>query len=250
MPPAQLQKYAAVRKEAAQLLSRAAGIFDYLATSVLPEYEQVGDEKRLPETRIAGVQAMSLMCLLNIQELNIQNALDKCSSPSLIAKLCAGASLKANEARQVLGAGLGPQFHQLDLSWNLYFKAKWELFEAISKEHSAKALWASGNRGDYGAALGYTASAKKIVSTLFASESVRLTELAAQIARHKIFITSLHKQYTEDNNKIYFESIPPEGIGVCPLRVFFSVNCIFSTSLSVSLLNRKPLSAGTAHVHC
>eukprot|EP01105_Mastigella_eilhardi_P007656 TRINITY_DN1921_c0_g1_i2.p1 TRINITY_DN1921_c0_g1~~TRINITY_DN1921_c0_g1_i2.p1 ORF type:complete len:302 (-),score=79.17 TRINITY_DN1921_c0_g1_i2:59-964(-) len=196
----------AAYKQVANLLCRAAGIFEHTAglplsawTQGLKIYEMTADVHTL----------FFNLCLLEAQEVTIKKAVATNVSPNTIAKLCFGVAQKARICDQ-LRANLKVQASEVRFgALNAYCALTAHTYRCHGYTLLAAQSVKSGQVGQ-GIALMQlaqpTADEEKLYSATVAKEA--LPEFLRGNAHVRAEAVARLQQYCKDNSSIYFDTVP------------------------------------------
>jgi hypothetical protein len=216
------------RKEAVELLRRAAGVFEFLSKDFLPNLPLPSNNRaRMLDTMPAISHALHLLALVHCQQHTILSALLALSpgstspppSPTLLAKLCQGIVDKIVEVKRVLRAGSGSYFHAIEPSVHVWLRASETLYRA--NRIIALAMQAEVVDEAHGLALALLGGAEKLLTQLTSNDPARglplasirdcnpvLSELKGHAVRLGSEVRRVITRLERDNNKIYFDKVP------------------------------------------
>jgi hypothetical protein len=216
------------RKEAVELLRRAAGVFEFLRTDFLPNLPLPSNNRaRMLDTMPAISHALHLLALVHCQQHTILSALLALSpgstspppSPALLAKLCQGIVDKVSEVKRVLRSGSGSYFHAIEPSVHVWLRASENLYRGL--RIIALAMQAEVGDEEHGLALALLSGAEKLLTQLTSNDPARglplasirdcnpvLSELKGHAVRLGSEVRRVITRLERDNNKIYFDKVP------------------------------------------
>lgn len=188
-------------KVIASLLTKAAGIFEHISQSELSKWKPKPDTP-LPEAMDETYLALSNLCIAEAQEITVKKGLLKGTSGAALSKLCTDIYQRYEHSYSILKGMSGNE--QVNLTLLNYLTINGILWKAISYRLLAVDNY---NKGNYGAAVAY---AEKAASFLTDRKDKDLDGFINQYNAEKETIRMLAKKYREENDTIYFESIPSQ----------------------------------------
>eukprot|EP00004_Rigifila_ramosa_P004639 TRINITY_DN1511_c0_g1_i1.p1 TRINITY_DN1511_c0_g1~~TRINITY_DN1511_c0_g1_i1.p1 ORF type:complete len:276 (-),score=52.28 TRINITY_DN1511_c0_g1_i1:19-846(-) len=220
-----LAQWSGPAKQAAQLLKEAAGVFNFLASSVATQFVNLPFE-RPPEMIRVVAQAMATITIAQAQQLAIRTGrLGSNISDSVLAKLCIDVYRRFDAAAALLRESSGhfaailldlrppnntTDFSALATALRSYLTVNQALYRGLA----LRFLGASARKEQkVGEALGFLGLGVRqlgdcsIPTTANPLYQALRTILAAEIAELKI----VHDQVKKENDLVYFERVPTAG---------------------------------------
>jgi len=188
-------------KNIANLLCRAAGVFEHISQHELANWK-VKPDVSLPEACDELFLALSDLCIAEAQEITVKKGLLKGMSSGALSKVAADIYQKYEHALQLLKGMNGnevvlPQFLT-------YLQLNAGLWKAITFKLLAQESY---NKGSYGMAVAYAQAAL----ALFVDKREPLLELFLSLYQNeKELVKQMTIKFTSENDSIYFEKIPTE----------------------------------------
>ncbi|GAA5798808.1 hypothetical protein HPULCUR_004214 [Helicostylum pulchrum] len=224
--------------KAADTLNTAASVFHFVATEVIPSWQQSPANRPVETVREFSV-ALSKMALADAQSIAINKALDTTTiSKSLIAKLYMGVAGQYEMAYGLISSISGTQEVSTDLK--KYLSDGTQFYKAMAKKYLA--MDANENQ-KMGQAVGFArdckADLKAIQHSSLSKAHIRKSAIAARAAREEETVAELLSKYTMINDTVSYEPIPtrqdlqkiiPGGRGVLELKHYSLPRPVFGPS--------------------
>ncbi|XP_060183911.1 vacuolar-sorting protein BRO1 isoform X1 [Lycium barbarum] len=199
--------------QAASVLRKAAGVYQYLAQDVLPRLQPELALERPPEAVISVSAAMALVCLAEAQAVTVRKAEQKGNTGGLLAKLHYGICELLNEAIHTLHSAT---IHCKDISSCLmdYITTCKMLHELLSYKYLAESLKIE---GQIGFAMGVL---RHVIQN---SEKHTPREESWRLVYKQLIddLTELLRKYEHENEFVWHEKIPmndelpiPQGVKI------------------------------------
>lgn len=152
-------------------------------------------------------QGMADMALCHVQEVMVESAMEKKTSPALVAKLCMGLANKFAAIRKDLGTSLKNKFHHLDPNWNYFLKGKTDVYLGLARSYQGKE---AEDKGEHGASMALFGHAAIIWSRALIPKTANraLEDLRMGLERWIHVNSEFYNQAKKDNDTVYFMPVP------------------------------------------
>ena len=201
---------------AAQQLREAAGILVYVAETLLPKWTSMTPDVPF-EVEGSVLKAIAKVMQAQAQQMAISKALSmgKKLPSTLLAKLCMGCISFYNEGASLLRSLPKAKFDMLDTVLlevcGVYPKIlKGYAFQLMAKDYYEK--------GTYGYAAAYAEEALNVFSQLVKLQNKPLHPIQKSVDALQSDARNLADTYIEENNTVYFEPLPDEGVTAVPAK--------------------------------
>eukprot|EP01114_Cavostelium_apophysatum_P020799 TRINITY_DN7068_c0_g1_i1.p1 TRINITY_DN7068_c0_g1~~TRINITY_DN7068_c0_g1_i1.p1 ORF type:complete len:377 (+),score=67.66 TRINITY_DN7068_c0_g1_i1:89-1219(+) len=190
-------------KTMANLLCKAAGIFEHISQNELSQWK-VKPDVALPEVMDETFLALSAICIAEAQEITVKKGLAKGTSGAVLAKLCVDIHQKYEHALSLLRGMSAAE--QVSKELMTFVSVSTVLWKAVALRLMAED---SCNKGSYGLAVAYTKAAAELLIDRKDKEFQHLETLFAFYNEEKNLVRKLLNQYSSDNDTVYYELVPP-----------------------------------------
>jgi len=209
--------------EASRQFSKTAGVFQYLADDLLPNWmansKQVREmeDKSLAETRVGVCSAFTNLFMAMSQQMAVATILVKPGVPNyaLVGKLCLGISERLDTFVQTLRSKSPVHMERLDPSFLVLITFSINVQRAMSLYFLARSLWVA---SEYGVAIAALSEATVAMRTRSSPTSRGLPEvepngplqsLVPEMNGFRLHMGALLKAWEKDNSLVYFNKVPP-----------------------------------------
>lgn len=203
-------------------LKKAAGIWKYISEALMPVHTESTYGKTV-ETNRESFVALCNLALSNAQEFTVQLAVQTGKSANVTSKLAQGVSKKCLDMRHALTQGLGPAVDTIHPDFKLYISVRAQLYQAIAQKYMASVAQSNDK---YGNGIMYLSVARKILTRIeLPGQEPRkrgrpapLTPVAeilvGSVQRQLQTVEQLHQSALDDNNNIYYDTVPATSDGL------------------------------------
>ncbi|KAH3742576.1 BRO1-like domain [Pelomyxa schiedti] len=194
----------------ANLLCKAAGVFNYISTLSLSSWTQ---GLKFAEVTTDLHLMLSSLCLLEAQEIAIRKGIARKTSPGVIAKLALGVVSKAKYCEQIVKSLAPPSTQEIRLQiLGYYLSVIATVFKAQAYSHLSQSVK---EQGKYGIAVSYLEGAQPTATEQQVMSDRRTKEFMPEVLTlAQSFLTTISKAYeleVKDNQTVYFEPVPNPG---------------------------------------
>jgi len=201
---------------AAKMLREAAGILVYVAETLLPKWTSM--TANVPfEVEASVLKALASTMQAQAQQMAISKALSsgKKLPSSLLAKLCMGCIAFYDESAALLRNLPKAKFDMLDTVLLEVCGVYPKILKGYALQLMAKEYY---DKGTFGYAAAYASEASRVLSQLVKLQNKPIQPIQQSVDALVAEVRALADTYVEENNTIYFEPLPDEGITTIPAK--------------------------------